>query len=65
MEGKYFDEIKVSDSLKATLEYLKECSDNDYIFETGNSKELYEYIIKLQNELKELDKDMDKLWESY
>lgn len=65
MEGKYINEIVISDDLKASLEWLKECAENNYIYETGNSKELYEYIIKLQNELKELDEDMDKLWETY
>lgn len=65
MKGKYINEIVINDDLKASLEWLKECAENNYIYETENSKELYEYITKLQHELKELDEDMDKLWEDY
>lgn len=59
------NEIIISESLQATLENLKECSENNYIFETGNSKELYEYIIKLQNEIKELEEYAEKLEDCY
>lgn len=65
MEYKYADEIEINDNLKASLDWLKECSENDYIFETGYSKELYDYIIRLQTEIKNLDEYIDGLWDSY
>lgn len=40
----------MNDEIKATLEWLKECGDNDYIFETGNSTMLLDYITSLQQE---------------
>ena len=48
----------MKDELKATLEWLKECGNNDYIFETGNSRMLLDYITNLQQENKELKEDI-------
>ena len=40
------------------LEWLKECAKNDYIFETSEAKELYDYIIQLQNKLEKVKKTL-------
>ena len=50
----------MNDELKATLEWLKECGNNDYIFETGNSRMLLDYITNLQQENKQLKQQFDK-----
>ena len=51
----------MNDELKATLEWLKECGNNDYIFETGNSRMLLDYITNLQQENQKYKEVIDKL----
>lgn len=51
------------ENLKASLEWLKECAENDYIFETGYSKELYNYIEQLQQENNQLKEKYNKALE--
>ena len=46
----------MSDELKGVLEWLKTCGNNDYIFETGNSKMLLDYITNLQETIDFQDK---------
>ena len=43
-------EIIMEEDLKASLEWLKDCAENEYIFETGDSKLLLDYITNLQEE---------------
>ena len=50
----------MNDELKATLEWLKECGNNDYIFETGNSRMLLDYITNLQQENQKYKEVIDK-----
>ena len=47
----------MNEELQATLEWLKDCGEHDYIFETGNSKMLLDYITNLQQENEELKKN--------
>ena len=51
----------MNDELKATLEWLKECGNNDYIFETGNSRMLLDHITNLQQENQKYKEVIDKL----
>ena len=50
----------MNDEIKATLEWLKECGNNDYIFETGNSKMLLDYITNLHQENQRLNNVLNK-----
>ena len=45
--------------LDYTLEWLKECGENEFLFETYNSKELSDYITNLQEEIKEWEMIFD------
>ena len=51
----------MNDELKATLAWLKECGNNDYIFETGNSRMLLDHITNLQQENQKYKEVIDKL----
>lgn len=39
--------------IQSTLEWLEECGNNDWLFETGDSRALLDYITNLQNQLEE------------
>lgn len=51
----------MNDELKATLEWLKTCGENDYIFETGNSTMLLDYTTNLQQENERLETNLGEL----
>lgn len=58
----------MNEELQATLEWLKDCGEHDYIFETGNSKMLLDYITNLQHTedlYNQLLKDYDELEQAY
>ena len=41
---------EIKENIKPTLEWLKECANYNWIFETSNSSELLDYITNLQKE---------------
>jgi predicted RNase H-like nuclease (RuvC/YqgF family) len=55
----------MGENLKASLEWLKDCAENGYIFETGDSKLLLDYITNLQNENMKYDQCLTELTDNY
>lgn len=51
----------MEEDLKASLEWLKDCAENEYIFETGNSKLLLDYITNLQEENQKLKQERQNI----
>jgi hypothetical protein len=50
----------MEENLKASLEWLKDCAENGYIFETGDSKLLLDYITNLQQDLDKANDIIEK-----